>query len=157
MNYCCKSIYRKEEINIEKGVRHLMKSNYVHHLCIQTNSYKETVEFYTKGLGFELVQESPNFHGRDFNTWLKLGSFYIELQTGKQGEVLPTANSNSEGLVHFCIWVEDLEAEVERLQTLNTKFKRKNGEIIYHVENGALCKLVAPEGTIIELRNNRGI
>ena len=108
-------------------------------------------------MGFELVQESPNFHGRDFNTWLKLGSFYIELQTGKQEEVLSAVNSNSEGLVHFCIWVEDLEVEVARLQTMNTKFKRKNGEIIYHVENGALCKLIAPEGTIIELRNNRGI
>lgn len=63
-----------------------MKNSYVHHLCIQTNSYLETIEFYTKALGFEVVQESPNFRGRDFNTWLKLGDFYIEFQTGKQGE-----------------------------------------------------------------------
>ena len=134
-----------------------MKRSYVHHLCIQTNSYDETVEFYTKGFGFEIAQVSPNFHGRDFNTWLKLGSFYIELQTGKQDEILTAANSNSEGLVHFCIWVEDLEAEVTRLQGMNMHFIRKNDEIIYHVENGELCKLMAPEGTIIELRNNQGI
>lgn len=134
-----------------------MKNSYVHHLCIQTNSYLETIEFYTKGLGFEVVQESPNFHGREFNTWLKLGAFYIELQTGKQHEILTPVNSNSEGLVHFCIWVEDLEFEVERLQRMKCNFIRKNEEIIYHVENGDLCKLIAPEGTIIELRNNQGI
>ena len=134
-----------------------MKNAYVHHLCIQTNSYLETVEFYTKALGFEIVQQSPNFHGREFNTWLKLGNFLIELQTGKENEVLAPVNSNSEGLVHFCIWVEDLTFEVERLQKLHVNFKRKNDELIYQVENGALCKLIAPEGTIIELRNNKGI
>ncbi|AWE07299.1 glyoxalase [Lysinibacillus sp. 2017] len=134
-----------------------MKTSYVHHLCIQTNSYLETIEFYTKGLGFELVQESPDFHGREFNTWLKLGTFYIELQTGKQNEQLAQINSNSEGLVHFCIWVEDLEFEVERLKRMNVNFLQKNKEIIYHVENGELCKLIAPEGTIIELRNNPGV
>lgn len=134
-----------------------MKNSYVHHLCIQTNSYLETIEFYTKGLGFEIVQESPNFNGRDFNTWLKLGAFYIELQTGKQHEILTQVNSKSEGLVHFCIWVEDLEFEVERLLRMKCNFIRKDGEIIYHVENGDLCKIIAPEGTIIELRNNQGI
>ena len=134
-----------------------MKNSFVHHLCIQTNSYVETIEFYTKALGFEVVQESPNFHGRDFNTWLRLGTFYIELQTGKQGETLTQVNSNSEGLAHFCIWVEDLEFEVECLQKMNVNFVKKNDAIIYHVENGSLCKLIAPEGTIIELRNNKGI
>ncbi len=134
-----------------------MKNSYVHHLCIQTNSYLDTVEFYTRGLGFEVVQESPNFHGREFNTWLKLGSFYIELQTGKHGEKLKKVNSNSESIVHFCIWVEDLEFEVERLQKMNVNFIKKYGEIIYHVENGYLCKITAPEGTIIELRTNHQI
>jgi len=40
---------------------------------------------------------------------------------------------------------------------MNVNFIKKNGEIIYHVENGHLCKLIAPEGTVIELRNNQGI
>ncbi|MDZ5609126.1 VOC family protein [Bacillus pseudomycoides] len=134
-----------------------MSKNYVHHLCIQTNTYSETLTFYTKALGFIIVQESPNFHRRAFNTWLKLGAFYIELQTGKQGEELAVTNSNSEGLVHFCLWVENLQQEVERLKELNTHFILKNGEIIYQVENGYLCKLKAPEGTIVELRDNKGI
>ncbi|WP_017154336.1 VOC family protein [Bacillus bingmayongensis] len=134
-----------------------MTKNYVHHLCIQTNTYLETLAFYTKALGFEIVEESPNFHGRTFNTWLKLGAFYIELQTGKQGEELAVANSNSEGLAHFCLWVENLQQEVERLKEVNTHFVLKNDEIIYHVENGHLYKLKTPEGTIVELRDNKEI
>ncbi len=134
-----------------------MTKNYVHHLCIQTNTYLESIEFYTKALSFEIVEESPNFHGREYNTWLKLGAFYIELQTGKQDEKLAIANSNSEGLVHFCLWVENLQQEVERLKELKYCFILKNGEVIYRVENGYLCKVKAPEGTIIELRSNKEI
>ncbi|AMW99840.1 VOC family protein [Rummeliibacillus stabekisii] len=134
-----------------------MLKRYIHHLCIQTNTYKESLVFYTKALGFEVVEETPKFHGRAFNTWLKLGDFYIELQTGKFGEKLVVANSNSEGLVHFCLWVENLPLEVERLKELKSHFILKDGEIIYHVENGSLCKVKAPEGTIVELRTNKGI
>jgi len=134
-----------------------MKNSFVHHLCIQTNTYLETLKFYTEGLGFKLVQETPNFHGRNFNTWLQLGDFYIELQTGKHDELLSNGNTNSQGLVHFCLWVEDLQTEVSRLRELGAEFLMKNNEFIYHVENGSLCKIKAPEGTIVELRSNKGI
>ncbi|MFD3446238.1 VOC family protein [Microbacteriaceae bacterium 4G12] len=134
-----------------------MTKSFVHHLCIQTNSYAKTLKFYTEGLGFKLVQESPDFHGRDFNTWIQLGDFYIELQTGKFNEILVDGNTNSQGLTHFCLWVEDLNAEVTRLRKLGIEFIMKNNEYIYHVENGYLCKVKAPEGTIVELRDNRGI
>lgn len=134
-----------------------MSKSFVHHLCIQSNRYAESVRFYTEGLGFILVQESPNFHGRDFNTWLQLGAFYIELQTGKTDEQLRDGTPNSQGLVHFCIWVENLAAEVIHLQELGVEFLMKNDQRIYHVENGSLCKVRAPEGTIVELRDNQGI
>lgn len=134
-----------------------MTSNYVHHICIQTNQYEKSLTFYQKGLGFILTQESPNFHQRDYNSWLKLGSFYIELQTGKEGENMADVNLISKGIVHFCLWVEDLEKEVQHLKQLGVDFLLKNGKEIYQVENGNLCKIVAPEGTIIELRDNKDI
>lgn len=134
-----------------------MKKSFVHHLCIQTNTYTESLKFYTDVLGFKVVQESPDFHERNFNTWIQLGDFYIELQTGKRNEILSDVNTNSQGLVHFCLWVEDLNSEVSRLHELGTEFLLKNNEFIYHVENGSLCKIKAPEGTIVELRNNKGI
>lgn len=135
----------------------MMAEKYVHHICIQTNTYAESLNFYTEVLGFELVQESPNFHDRKFNTWLKLGAFFIELQTGKSHEDLDACNSNAQGIVHFCLWTDNLSQEVERLKDMNANFIRKNNDIIYKVENGQLCKLRAPEGTIIEFRDNKGI
>ena len=44
----------------------------IHHICIQTENYKESLDFYTRILGFEIVKESKNFHNREYNTWLKL-------------------------------------------------------------------------------------
>jgi glyoxylase I family protein len=130
---------------------------FVHHICIQTNNYEKSLQFYKQVLGFELISEAPHFHQRHFNSWLKLGEFYIELQTGKAGESLRSYDVHSEGIVHLCLWVKDLAMEVERMRNLGVEFILKNGEEIYQVENGSLCKFKAPEGTIIELRNNRGI
>ncbi|PEB50086.1 glyoxalase [Bacillus pseudomycoides] len=134
-----------------------MKTKFVHHICIQTNNYKESIKFYQEVLGFELIQESPNFHKRSYNSWLKLGSFYIELQTGKKNEQLSENNKNSQGIVHFCLWVSNLSEEMQKIKRLGYEFLLKNNQEIYKVENGNLCKIIAPEGTIIELRDNRGI
>ncbi|WP_371811530.1 VOC family protein [Sporosarcina sp. Te-1] len=35
-----------------------MTQKFVHHVCIQTNTYVETLAFYTKALGFQIVEES---------------------------------------------------------------------------------------------------
>lgn len=134
-----------------------MTAKFVHHICVQTNQYEKSLHFYQKALGFSLIQESPHFHKRDFNTWLRLGSFYIELQTGKEGEHLADVNILSKGIVHFCLWVENLDKEVQHLKNLGVDFLLKNGREIYRVENGSLCKVIAPEGTIIELRDNKEI
>ncbi|MGJ7913771.1 VOC family protein [Neobacillus sp. LXY-1] len=134
-----------------------MTTKFVHHICIQTNNYEESLKFYRDILGFELIEEFPNFHNRYYNSWLKLGAFYMELQTGKLDENLNYVNPKTQGINHFCIWVDDLVKEVQTIKQLGYDFILKNGEEIYQVENGYLCKLIAPEGTIVELRDNRGI
>lgn len=126
----------------------------MHHLCIQTEKYKESLEFYTKILGFELVKETPNFHNRDFNTWLKMDTFMIELQTAKKGDKLNSWSSLNEGIVHMCFLVDDVQEEFKRIKKLGyTNFKSKNGQELYKVENGFLFKIKAPEGTEIEIRD----
>lgn len=67
----------------------------IHHICIQTNCYNESKMFYTDILGFKLIQETKNFHGREYNTWLDLNGFMIELQTGKDN--LEKYNKEAEG------------------------------------------------------------
>ncbi|GKX66574.1 VOC family protein [Inconstantimicrobium mannanitabidum] len=126
----------------------------LHHVCVQTQKYKESLDFYTRILGFEIVIETPDFHGRDFNTWLRLGTFMIELQTPKKGTEFNTYSSLSEGIVHLCFWVDDINEELSRIKNLGYKdFKIKNGEEIYKVEKGYLFKIKAPEGTEIEMRD----
>lgn len=127
---------------------------YVHHVCIQTEKYSESIDFYTKILGFEIVKETKNFHSRAFNTWLKLGSFMIELQTPKKGDILNNWSNKNEGIVHLCFLVDNVQEEYSRITSLGyNNFKLKNNKVIYEVEDGKLLKIKAPEGTEIEMRD----
>ena len=65
----------------------------VHHVCIQTEKYEESLDFYTRILGFKIIKETENFHKREYNTWLSLGDFMIELQTKKEGDILKPGES----------------------------------------------------------------
>lgn len=126
----------------------------IHHVCIQTEKYKESLDFYSRILGFEIVSETPNFHTRAFNTWLKLGNFMIELQTAKAKDTLKPWSNINEGIVHMCFLVDDIEQEYSRIKSLGyNNFKIKNEKVIYEVEGGKLLKIKAPEGTEIELRD----
>lgn len=131
-----------------------MSIKMMHHVCIQTEKYEESLEFYTEVLGFELVKETVNFHKRDFNTWLRLGTFMIELQTAKKGDKLNNWSSLNQGIVHMCFLVDNVRREFDRIKKLGyTNLKIKNGEKIYKVEDGYLFKIIAPEGTEIEMRD----
>ena len=80
----------------------------------------------------------------------------IELQTGKAGDELCRWSSLNEGLAHFCFMVDNVQDELKRIKELGyNSFKRKDGEEIYQVENGHLFKIVAPEGTEIEMRDSQ--
>lgn len=125
-----------------------------HHICIQTNDYQASKDFYTRLLGFELELETPNFHGRDFNTWLKLGDFRIELQTPKSGKAFAQYDGEAAGITHFCLLAESVEAVYAQLTAQGfNHFKLKDGQPLYRVENSLLLKVIAPEGTIIEFRD----
>ena len=69
----------------------------LHHVCIQTDKYKESLDFYTNVLGFKVIRESKDFHTRDYNTWIKFGEFMIELQTAKSNDTLHKWSSSNEG------------------------------------------------------------
>lgn len=135
-----------------------MKIKNLHHICIQTNDYEESLKFYSDIMGFKVIKETPNFHGRDYNTWLELGETMIELQTAKQETVLRNWSSLNEGPVHLCFLVEDIEEAYQEIKGKGyNNFKIKNGEVVYKVENGYLFKVKAPEGTEIEIRDNQKI
>jgi glyoxylase I family protein len=125
----------------------------MHHLCIQTNTYAASLRFYQK-LGFKVHSETQNFHGRAYNTWLSLGDFYLELQTGKGETPLETFHKEQCGPVHFCLLVPNLRDFLTEKNLLNEPFNCKNNQKIYQVAGSDLAKLSAPEGTIVELRQD---
>ena len=133
-----------------------MSKKIIHHVCIQTNDYKNSLYFYNQILDFEIVQETKNFHNRDYNTWLKCGDFMIELQTPKNNIPLNNYSTLNEGIVHMCFFVDNIHSEYEKIKSCGyTKFKLKNDKEIYIVENGFLFKVIAPEGTEIEFRDSQ--
>jgi glyoxylase I family protein len=126
----------------------------IHHICIQSEKYKESLDFYTRILEFEVVTETQGFHNREYNTWLKLNNFMIELQTPKSGDNFNKWSSLNEGPVHMGFLVDNVCEEYERIVGLGyNDFKLKNGEIVYKVEGESLFKIKAPEGTEIEIRD----
>ena len=126
----------------------------IHHVCIQTENYKDSLNFYENILGFKVINETTDFHGREYNTWLKLYDFMIELQTPKYGDKFNKWNNLNSGPVHIGFIVDNVEEEYERIRNLGYKdFKVKNGEIVYKVEGENLFKIRAPEGTEIEIRD----
>lgn len=133
-----------------------MSKKIIHHVCIQTNDYKNSLDFYNQILDFEIVQETKNFHNRGYNTWLKCGDFMIELQTPKNNIPLNNYSTLNEGIVHMCFFVDNIHSEYEKIKSCGyTKFKLKNDKEIYKVENGFLFKVIAPEGTEIEFRDSQ--
>lgn len=131
-----------------------MKCWKLHHICIQTDCYPASLDFYTRLLGFTVLWESIGFHSRAESAWLRLGEFFIELQTAKAGETLGPWSSRNAGPVHLAFLVEDVAAEHRRIQKLGWRdFKVKDGREVYRVLGGELCKVRAPEGTEIELRS----
>ena len=126
----------------------------LHHVCIQTDKYKESLDFYTNILGFKVVNETKNFHNREYNTWIKYKEFMIELQTAKCDDTLNKWSSLNSGPVHLGFLVDDVEEEYNRIKSLGYEnFKLKNGQIVYEVEGEKLFKIKAPEGTEIEIRD----
>lgn len=64
-------------------------------------------------------------------------------------------NKDAEGIVHFAFYEENIEKFVSNINDMkNIEFKKKEGNIIYQVENSKLVKLIAPEGTIVEIRDS---
>lgn len=131
-----------------------MSVKYVHHVCIQTENYEASLDFYTRVLGFEVVSETTNFHGSEYNTWLKLGNFMIELQTPKEGDNFNKWSSLNSGPVHIAFMVDNVEQEYEKIKSLGyNDFKLKDGKVVYKVLGESLFKIKAPEGTEIEMRD----
>ena len=127
----------------------------LHHVCIQTECYHETLAFYRDTFGFEVVKEERGFHARDFNSWLQGAGIMLEVQTPKAGTRFLAWSKLNSGPVHLAFLVDDVRAAHDRVKRAGyNKFKRVNGSELYEIKGSLIFKVVAPEGTEIEVREN---
>ncbi|WBW96105.1 VOC family protein [Oceanirhabdus sp. W0125-5] len=132
-----------------------MKSRTLHHFCIQTSCYDDTIDFYTKVLGFELVKEDIYVPKRIKRGWLKYNELLFEILPPKCSSPYGEYEKLNQGIPHFSFIVENAHEELEEFKNRGfTNFKKKHGKIIYRIKGGYQFKLVAPEGTEIEIRDS---
>ena len=135
-----------------------MSNLHIHHVCIQTSNYPESFDFYTQILLFEVVKINKNFHGRNYNTWLKNEDFFIELQTPKNRDNFQKWSAKNEGPVHLSFYTQNFDKELDRIMNINkTFFKIKGDHIVYNVHGTKFFKIIAPEGTEIEIRDTSNL
>ena len=129
-----------------------------HHVCIQTSAadYDASLKFYVEVLGFKVIKVNEGFHTRAYNTWLEMPHMKIELQTPKEGTSFNKWSKFNSGPVHLAFVVDDVQEAYEYFVAQgHTDFKIKNGKVVYAVnENTTIFKVLAPEGTEIEIRDN---
>ncbi|XP_057790029.1 glyoxylase I 4 [Salvia miltiorrhiza] len=126
----------------------LMSLNHVSRVC---RAVKESIEFYSKVLGFVLIKRPESF---DFDgAWLFNYGVGIHLVQSKDEEKLPTDKQRLDPMDnHISFQCEDMEAMVRKLEEMNIKYmKRSVGE----GEGAAIDQLFFkdPDGFMIEICN----
>lgn len=126
----------------------------LHHICIQTRCYQETVDFYTKIMGFVLIKEDIHVSKRMKKGWLKFGDIMFEVLPPKCSSPYDEYKNLREGMPHLSFQVENIDEAYEEFKTLGFEnFKSRHGKYIYKIKGGHQFKMVAPEGTEIEIRD----
>ncbi|XP_059311030.1 glyoxylase I 4 [Lycium ferocissimum] len=144
---------QEEEIREQKDEKKndeipLMALNHVSRLC---KDVKKTVDFYTKVLGFVLIERPQAF---DFDgAWLFNYGVGIHLVHAKDEDRLPNDTDNLDPMDnHISFQSEDMEGMVQRLEQFKIKYlKRTVGE----EEGAAIDQLFFkdPDGFMIEICN----
>ncbi|XP_057517536.1 glyoxylase I 4 [Amaranthus tricolor] len=120
---------RKEEekengVKEEKKQLPLMALNHVSRLC---RSVKESIEFYTKVLGFVVIERPQAF---DFDgAWLFNYGIGIHLVQSKDEDRLPSDKHGLDPMDnHISFQCEDMEAMEKRLKEFDVKYMKRTVE-----------------------------
>lgn len=124
------------------------------HLCFKSDRVAEMIGFYRDIMGFPVQFTMKDAEGRDFGWYFALGNrSFLEIfdQAGAArkwgGEVKPIENKPGGPYQHFCLEVEGIEAERQRLIAAGVSV----GEIKTGMDGSLQCWIADPDGNRIEL------
>jgi glyoxylase I family protein len=133
----------------------------LHHVAISVSDMDKALEFYTEGLGFELVQQAELENDSKANQvigldninakmrMLKAPNAFIELWQYSNPEPKDLRSRPCDyGYPHIALQVDDIDAEYERLKGHGMEFV---GEQVHYGDTGAAIYGRDPSGNIIEL------
>ncbi|PIR03968.1 MAG: hypothetical protein COV59_02175 [Candidatus Magasanikbacteria bacterium CG11_big_fil_rev_8_21_14_0_20_39_34] len=107
----------------------------IHHVAVTVNDLKESVDFYTQILGFEIARQFAREDMGAYAAFVKLEDFKIELWQFQ--DTKEDANSLGDikviGIRHIAFEVENLEETIQELSKKGLKFtKPKLGASGHH-------------------------
>jgi len=138
----------------------------IHHVAISTPNLQRIVDFYTNVIGAEQVYDGGWEAGSDVidtivglkkshakQAMLRLGNAYLEFfeyvtPAGKPKD--PAYGVNDHGYTHFCLDVQDIDAEYQRLLAAGVAFNCPPPDF----PGGAIRATYGrdPDGNVIELQ-----
>jgi catechol 2,3-dioxygenase-like lactoylglutathione lyase family enzyme len=141
----------------------------IHHVALATGQLERMISFYCDALGFEVVYRSGwdegsasidqliGLEGSAATTaMLRTGTVFVELfefssPPARPGD--PNRPVCDHGYTHFCLDVEDIDAECERLAALGMPFHSPPTPTPARVRRGSVRSVYGrdPDGNVIEL------
>ena len=121
----------------------------INHIHIKAIDPPKAVEWWTNAFGFKVLSDETRPFGDRFIRCADASGFVVVFSNARTGETLAAGNAAAHfGLEHLAIEVDDIEAEIARLEKLGAK--RQEGPLLAH--NGVrFAFLSAPDDVRLEL------
>ena len=119
------------------------------HVHLKAPNPRKTAEWYAAAFNFSIVSDVVRPYGDQFVVTKTVDGITVNISGARTGEDLDDGNADVHwGLEHIGITIDDLDAEIERLQGMGAVLKE--GPI--DVPNGPRVAFIAgPDDTRIEL------
>jgi catechol 2,3-dioxygenase-like lactoylglutathione lyase family enzyme len=121
----------------------------INHIHIKAADPRKAAEWWVSAFRFKILSDQTRPFGDRFVRCEAEGGMLVTISDARTGETLAPGNSSAHfGLEHFAIEVDDIEAEIARLEELGAKFQE--GPLL--APNGVrFAFLGAPDDVRVEL------
>jgi catechol 2,3-dioxygenase-like lactoylglutathione lyase family enzyme len=121
----------------------------INHIHIKASDPRKAAEWWVKAFAFKILSDQTRPFGDRFIRCEAEGGTLVTFSDARTGETLAPGNSSAHfGLEHFAIEVDDIKAEIARLEKLGAK--SQEGPLL--APNGVLFAFLgAPDDVRVEL------